>query len=90
MLNVLLMSSWILTYLLLLQMEFTFKWLKNKFLGCFTLILSVDVKAFLLAHLSSESENDLEEEFSSTLCGQATLFNAERIFLVNKAAPFVS
>ena len=46
-----------------------------------------DVKAFLLAHLSSESENDSEEEFSFTLCGQATLFNAERIFLVNKAAP---
>ena len=70
--NVLLMSSWILTNLL--RMEFTFKWPKNKFLGCFALILLVDVKAFPLARILSESENDLEEEFTFTLCGHATLF----------------
>ena len=46
----------------------------------------VDVKAFPLARTSSESENDLEEEFLFTICGHATLFNAERIFLANKVA----
>ena len=33
------------------------------------------------------SENDLEEEFTFVLCSHATLFNAERIFSVNKIAP---
>ena len=32
------------------------------------------------------SENDLEEEFTFVLCSHATLFNAERIFSVNKIA----
>ena len=68
-------------------MEFTCKWPKNKFLGCFALILLVDVKAFPLARILLLSENDLEEEFTFTLCGHATLFNAERIFSVNKVAP---
>ena len=47
----------------------------------------VDVKRFPLACISSELENDLEEEFSFMLCGHATLFNVERIFSVNKVAP---
>ena len=47
----------------------------------------VDVKAFPLARISSESKNDLEEEFLFTICGHATLFNAKRIFSVNKVAP---
>ena len=59
-------------------MEFRFERPKNEFRACFALILLVDVKAFpLLARISSESENDLVEEFSLTLCGHATLFNAE-------------
>ena len=60
---------------------------KKKNLGCFVLILLVDVKAFPLASISLESENDLEKEFSFTVCGHATLFSAERIFPVNKVAP---
>ena len=79
------MSSWLLTNLL--KIEFTFKWPKNKFLGCFNIILLVNVKAFPLAGIWSESENDLEE-FSFTLCGHATLLNAERIFSMNKVAPY--
>ena len=59
---------------------------KNKFLGCFALLFLVDVKAFTLARIPSESDNDVEEEFSFTLCGHATLFNVERIFSVNKIA----
>ena len=55
-------------------------------LGYFALILLVDVKAFPLARISSESENDLEEELSFMLCCHGSLFNAERIFLVNKVA----
>ena len=47
----------------------------------------VDVKAFPLARISSESKNDLEEEILFTTCGHATLFNAKRIFSVNKVAP---
>ena len=85
--NFLSMSSSIETDLLLV--EFTFKWRKNKSLGCFILILLVDVKAFPLAPMLSESENDLEEDFSFTLCGHATLFNAERIVLVQKVAPLL-
>ena len=57
---------------------------KNKFLGCSTLILLVDVKAFPLVGVSSESQNDLEEVFSFMLCGHATLFSAEIIFSVYK------
>ena len=83
--NVSLISSWVETNLL--RMAFVFKWLKNKFLGCFPLILLVDVKAFPLACIWSQSENDLEEEFTYTHCGHATLFNPEKIFLVNKVAP---
>ena len=79
------LSSWILTNLL--QMEFTFKWSKPKFLGCFTLILLVDVKAFPSARILSEPENDLEEEFTFTIWGHATLVNAKRIFSVNEVAP---
>ena len=60
---------------------------KKKFLGCFALILLVDVKAFPLARILLESENDLEEEFTFMLCGHATLIHAERIFSVNKVAP---
>ena len=55
--SMLLMSSWILASLL--QMEFRFTWPKNTFLGCLSLILLVDMKAFNLARISSESENDL-------------------------------
>ena len=40
--NVLLMSSWI--KINLLRIEFRFKWPKNKCLGCFPLILLVDLK----------------------------------------------
>ena len=58
---------------------------KNTFLGCLTLIFLVDEKAFPLALLSLESENNLEEEFSFTFCGHATLFNGESE--VNKVAP---
>ena len=83
--NILLISSWILTNLL--WMEFTFTWLKNKILGWFALINLVDVKAFPLERISLEWENDLEEEFSFRLCGHVTLFNAERIFSMNKVAP---
>ena len=68
-------------------MEFTFKWPKNKFLGCFFLILLADMKAFPLVLISSASENDLGEELSFTLCCHATLFNAQKIFSVNKVAP---
>ena len=50
------MSSSIVTNLV--RMEFTFKSPKNKFLGCFALILLVDVKVFHLALISSESENE--------------------------------
>ena len=60
---------------------------KKKILWCFALILLVDVKAFPIALISSESKNDLEEKFTFTLCGHATLFNAEIIFSVNKVAP---
>ena len=67
-------------------MEFTFKWPKNKFLGCFALILLFGVKGLHSVRIPSESENDLEEEFSFTLCGHATLFNAEKIFSVNKVS----
>ena len=45
------------------------------------------MKAFPLTRILSKSENDLEKELSFTLCGHATLFNAERIFSVNKVAP---
>ena len=44
------------------------------------------MKVFPLARILPESENDLEE-FSFVLCSHATLFNAERIFSVNKIAP---
>ena len=50
-------------------------------------MLLVDAKALSLTRISSEPENDLEEEFLFTLCGHVTLFNVERIFLVNKVAP---
>ena len=60
---------------------------KKRFLGCFALILLVDVKIFPLARILLESENDLEEEYTFMFCGHATLFNAERIFSVNKVAP---
>ena len=60
---------------------------KNIFWGCSTLIILVEVKAFSLARISSESENDLEEKISFTLCGHATLFNAERTFSLNKVVP---
>ena len=50
-------------------------------------MLLVDVKTFFSARMLSESENDLEEEFTFTLCAHATLFNADRIFSVNKVAP---
>ena len=62
----------------------------TKFLGCFALILLVDGKAFPLVRILSESENDLEKEYSFTLCGHATLFNAEIIFSVNKVTPLSS
>ena len=55
--SMLLMSSWILASLL--QMEFRFKWPKNTFFGYLSLILLVDMKAFNLARISSELENDL-------------------------------
>ena len=45
------------------------------------------MKVFPLARILSESENDLEEEFSFVLCSHATLFNAERIFSVNRITP---
>ena len=45
------------------------------------------MKAFPLACIPSESEDDLEEEFSFTFCGHVTLLNAERIFSVNNVAP---
>ena len=47
----------------------------------------VDVKAFPLVLILSESENDLEEEFLFTICGHVTLFNAKIIFSVNNVAP---
>ena len=83
--NVVLMSLGILKNLL--QMEFTFKWPKNKFLQCFALIILVDLKAYPLAHISMESDNDLEEELFFTLCVHPTLFNTERMLSVNKVAP---
>ena len=43
-----------------------------------------NVKVFPIERITSESENDLVEKFFFTLCGHATLFNAERIFSVNK------
>ena len=44
----------------------------------------VDLKKFPLARISSESENELEEKFSFTLCGHAASFNVERMLLVNE------
>ena len=75
--DVLLMSSWILT--ILLRMQFIFTWPKKKFLGCIALLFLVDVKAFSLARISLE-------EFSFPVCGYAALFNAGKIFSVNKVA----
>ena len=60
---------------------------KKTFFRVLRLILLVDVKAFSLALISSVSEKDLQKEFSFTLCGQATLFNVQRRFSVNKVAP---
>ena len=45
------------------------------------------MKAFPSARILSESENDLEEEFTFTIWGHATLVNAKRIFSVNEVAP---
>ena len=59
---------------------------KNNFLGCLGLILLAHVNIFTLASISSESENDLEEDLSFTFCGHATIFNAKRKFPVNKVA----
>ena len=68
-------------------MEFTFTWPKNKILECFALIILVDAKAFSLARISLESENNfIEEELFFKLCVHATLFNSERMFSVNKVA----
>ena len=59
---------------------------KKYFLGFSALKLLVDVKAFPLARISLESENDFVEDISFTLCDYATLFNDERMFSVNKVA----
>ena len=64
-----------------------FKNPNNKFLVCFALIILVDVKSIPLAGISTDSESDLEKEFSFTLYGHATLLNAERIFSCNGNVP---
>ena len=64
-----------------------FKSPNNKFLVFFALTLLVDVKSIPLAGISTDSESDLEEEFSFTLYGHATLLNAERIFSYNGNMP---
>ena len=65
------------------RMEFTLEWPKK----CFSMLrfnILVDLKKFHWARISSESENELEEKFSFTLCGHAASFNVERMLLVNE------